>query len=232
MRVLKGCMFLADVYKWSDEKKQNLRIAVRIHEIGKIGVRRSVLKKRPHELTEEEITLIHSHPVIADSLFAELDQFSEIAYIIKHLRENYDGSGSPDQLAGEEIPKESRMLMIAEAFDSMFRKKTKNETIQDLYQRLKKGAHTSFDPHMIENYEEFVTSYYASQKTEDILYLDLGQLEPGMVLAGEIRTLQNSLLLPKGTELTDALIKKLKNYGQRKIMDTIIVYTSDQIRGD
>ena len=104
----------------SDLELDRLRVGARFHDIGKIGIPDAVLLK-PARLTSDEWMLMKAHPALGEQIFREtaLPDQDEIAIVIRHHHESYDGSGYPDGLAGEGIPLLSRILLIVDAYDAM-----------------------------------------------------------------------------------------------------------------
>lgn len=100
-----------------DEKKEILT-AANLHDIGKIGVPEIILNK-PGKLTHEEYNKMKEHPSIGESLISEINGYEQIAKIIRHHHEKYNGLGYPDGLKGEEIPLGSRVIAVADAFDAI-----------------------------------------------------------------------------------------------------------------
>ncbi len=101
----------------SEEERFELQIACLLHDIGKIGVSERILSK-PSKLTEEEMDQMKLHPVIGGEIVKDLYGFN-IAPIIKHHHERYDGRGYPEGLAGENIPLGARIIAVADTFDAM-----------------------------------------------------------------------------------------------------------------
>jgi putative nucleotidyltransferase with HDIG domain len=99
-----------------------LRTVGHLHDIGKIGIADSILNK-PGALTHEEYELVRKHPVIGESIVAELGLSPEERAIIRHHHERWDGGGYPDGLSGDEIPLLARIVMVADAFDAMTSKR-------------------------------------------------------------------------------------------------------------
>ena len=89
-----------------------------LHDVGKIGVPDHVLLK-PDRLTQEERQLMNSHPVLGAQIIAPVTKLAPELPIIRHHHEWYNGSGYPDRLLGEEIPKLARVLHVADAFEAM-----------------------------------------------------------------------------------------------------------------
>ncbi len=89
-----------------------------LHDIGKIGVPETVLRKRG-ALDADEWALMRRHPVIGAQIVAPFDFFSAGAIVIRHHHERCDGSGYPDGLAGEAIPVGARIVAVADVHDAL-----------------------------------------------------------------------------------------------------------------
>lgn len=95
---------------------ERLRYSALLHDIGKIGVPDAILLK-PGRLTVEETALMRQHAAIGAQIVEQV--LADVARIIRHHHEWYDGTGYPDELKGEEIPLEARIIAVADAFDTM-----------------------------------------------------------------------------------------------------------------
>ena len=95
-----------------------VRYAGVLHDVGKIGVPERILHK-PSPLSEEEFSVVASHPVIAESILGRIEYLRPLAPIVRSAHERWDGAGYPDGLAGEEIPLAARVVHVADAFVSM-----------------------------------------------------------------------------------------------------------------
>lgn len=92
--------------------------AARMHDLGKIGIEESVLNK-DGVLSGEEIASLRRHPEVGAKVASHLSLGRQEAEFIFHHHENFDGTGYPMGLAGQQIPQGARILAVAEAFDSM-----------------------------------------------------------------------------------------------------------------
>jgi putative nucleotidyltransferase with HDIG domain len=101
----------------TDRRKNDIRIAGLIHDIGKVAVPEAILRK-PGPLTAEEETVMRRHSEVGADIIAGAGLW-EIALWVRHLHERIDGRGYPDGLAGDDIPIESRILAAADAFEAM-----------------------------------------------------------------------------------------------------------------
>lgn len=95
-----------------------LQLAGMLHDIGKIGIDDSVLKK-PGLLTDEEFDQIKQHPVLGYEILKDIRPFRHILPAVRHHHESWDGGGYPDGLVGDEIPRDAQILAVADAFDAM-----------------------------------------------------------------------------------------------------------------
>jgi HD-GYP domain-containing protein (c-di-GMP phosphodiesterase class II) len=131
----------------------DLYLAGLLHDIGKIGIRDSVLQK-PGRLTPEEFAHIQEHPVIGDRLVANIKPLAHLRPGVRNHHERWDGRGYPDGLAGEAIPLQARVLAVADSCDAMmatrpYRPALPPERIDAV---MVEGAGSQWDPHLIEQF--------------------------------------------------------------------------------
>ncbi len=133
---------------------RNLRRAAPMHDIGKIVVPDSILKK-PGRLTEEEFTEIKRHASEGGRIVHEiLDGYEEPEYIqitadiATHHHEKWDGSGYPDNLVGQNIPLCARIMSLADVFDALISPRVYKEpfSYEDAFNIIEQGIGSSFDP--------------------------------------------------------------------------------------
>jgi len=126
---------------------QLLRKAAILHDVGKIGVRESVLLK-PGPLSEEELNHVKAHPVIGEKICRPLQQDRLILQVIRHHHERYDGNGYPDGLAGEDIPLAARVMAVVDAYDALTSDRPYRVRLsrEEALQILKEEAGRQFDP--------------------------------------------------------------------------------------
>jgi putative nucleotidyltransferase with HDIG domain len=98
-------------------RRRMLRLAGLLHDVGKIGIADVVLQKSG-ALTPEEYELMKTHVTLGNSIVRATDM-PELAEWILHHHERVDGTGYPDGLAGDEIPLESRLILVADAFEAL-----------------------------------------------------------------------------------------------------------------
>jgi response regulator RpfG family c-di-GMP phosphodiesterase len=102
----------------SDDEVEDVRMAGRLHDLGKIGVQESVLNKKG-PLTEEEYVHVKQHVLIGWQILSPLQHLGPIISYVRSHHEHWDGSGYPDGLAAEEIPIGARILCATEVYDAL-----------------------------------------------------------------------------------------------------------------
>ena len=123
-----------------------------LHDIGKIGIPDSVLLKQ-ERLDREERMIMNAHPVLGAEIIAPVTKLAPELPIIRHHHEWYNGSGYPDRLIGDEIPKLARILHVADAFEAMTAARPYRMTPLTREQalgELRKFAGIQFDPSVVD----------------------------------------------------------------------------------
>jgi HD-GYP domain-containing protein (c-di-GMP phosphodiesterase class II) len=143
-----------------------LKIASILHDIGKIGVPDQILKKQGN-LTEEERAQLMKHTLIGENILHPIREIEEVFSLIRHHHENYDGTGYPDGLRGHSIPLISRIIAVANSYDTMtsdrpYRKAMPKEQV---IEEIRENSGTQFDPLVV---EAFIRSIGTSKDTTKI----------------------------------------------------------------
>jgi diguanylate cyclase (GGDEF) domain/uncharacterized domain HDIG len=103
---------------FNEETVDELYRACMLHDIGKISTPDTILLK-PGKLSVLEYAIIKEHVVVSYELLKEVDIYKDIAEIVRHHHEHYDGSGYPQGLKGDEIPMLAQIMIVTDAFDAM-----------------------------------------------------------------------------------------------------------------
>lgn len=128
-----------------------LELAALLHDVGLATVDRQLLLKAD-PLEEAERILLTQHPqAAARQLLSGVSDLNSVIHVIEHLRENYDGSGHPNGLRGENIPVESRILRVAEAYDSLTSDRPQRPAVSaaEAVAQLEKESGSVFDPGVV-----------------------------------------------------------------------------------
>jgi len=125
-----------------------------VHDIGKIGLPPGLLEK-PGALTLEERRQMERHSEIGERILAKVEDYAEIAAIVRHHHERVDGNGYPDQLIGEEIPALARIIAVADAYNAMTSDRPYRDAMPSRVARLRlaQAVETQFDTSVVAAFE-------------------------------------------------------------------------------
>jgi putative nucleotidyltransferase with HDIG domain len=151
-RVKEIAVDIGRVMRVNDAELEALEWGGLLHDVGKIGVPDNVLLKQ-ERLTREERMIMNSHPVKGAEIIAPVEKLAAELPIIRHHHEWYNGSGYPDRLIGDEIPKLARILHVADAFEAMTAARPYRMTPlthEQALGELRKFAGVQFDPVVVD----------------------------------------------------------------------------------
>jgi putative nucleotidyltransferase with HDIG domain len=158
-RVKEIAVDIGRVMRVNDSELEALEWGGLLHDVGKIGVPDAVLLKQDR-LNRDERMVMNSHPVLGAQIIAPVTRLSAELPIIRHHHEWYNGSGYPDRLIGDEIPKLARILHVADAFEAMTAARPYRMTPltnEQALAELRKFAGVQFDPVVV---DAFVKTIY------------------------------------------------------------------------
>lgn len=150
-RVALYSLAIAEELGLPQKDKEDIKLAATLHDIGKIGVPESILKKSG-ELSAEEYEEMKLHPVKGARIMEHIDQLQPVIPGMRHHHERYDGKGYPDGLTGKSIPLIGRIIAVADAYDAMTSARPYRGTctLERACQEIKKSMSTQFDPSVAE----------------------------------------------------------------------------------
>jgi diguanylate cyclase (GGDEF)-like protein len=130
---------------------KRLELGAIFHDIGKIGIPSSVLAK-PGPLTFAERELMETHPELGEKILAPIARLHDVRDVVRHCHERWDGTGYPDGMEGEQIPIESRVIFVCDAFHAMTtdRPYRPRLTVDEACRRLHEASGTQFDPRVVD----------------------------------------------------------------------------------
>lgn len=158
VRVARYSVLIARALQMDPETVRQVELGGRVHDIGKIGVRESVLNK-PGPLTDDEYDHIMTHPMVGWRILSPLLAEAPIALnIVRSHHERFDGRGIPDGLTGEGIPLEARIAAVADTFDAMTsaRPYRPGVPLPATLAELRRCAGSQFDPVVVKAFVEAV----------------------------------------------------------------------------
>jgi HD-GYP domain-containing protein (c-di-GMP phosphodiesterase class II) len=130
---------------------RNLRISALLHDVGKIGIDDRILRK-PGALSDEEFEIMKTHPAKGAAIMSGVAQLIDIIPGMKYHHERWNGGGYPDNLKGEEIPMQARIVAVADTFDAMTTNRPYQKAMDIAYvvQKIRELAGNRYDPVVVE----------------------------------------------------------------------------------
>lgn len=150
---------MAKALHLSDTTVGKIELAGLLHDIGMIGVSDDILAK-VEKLTQDEYDEIKKHVHHSVRILDDIKQLADVVEIIKYHHEFYDGTGYPYALKGEDIPIGSRIIAVADAFDSMVTPKVYRQQVvpSEALAKIKALVGVQFDPMVVEHFEQILPS--------------------------------------------------------------------------
>ena len=129
---------------------ETLRITSLLHDIGKIGIPGAILSKK-EKLTENERRKIEEHPVIGGAILAPLQELKDLILAVKQHHENFDGTGYPEGLKGDQINIYARIIRVADSFDAMTSDRPYRDALSkhQVLDELRQCSGVQFDPSVV-----------------------------------------------------------------------------------
>jgi len=130
---------------------RRLELSALLHDVGKLGIPPAILRK-PGPLTEAERAVVEQHPVLGERMLERVTELEHVRRVVRSAHEHFDGSGYPDRLAGEDIPIESRIVLVCDTYDAMTTNRPYRSSLgrDEARSRLRAGAGSQFDPAVVE----------------------------------------------------------------------------------
>ncbi len=164
---------IASQMELGDEEVEQVRVAGRLHDIGKIGTRESVMEKQG-PLSPEEYDHVKQHVIIGSQILAPLHHLGPVISFVRSHHERWDGSGYPDGLKGEDIPVGARVIGAAEVYDALTTSRPYQDklTAEQAVEHMADLAGTVLDPRVYEALASVVS------RRGTLVFLDDAGAEP------------------------------------------------------
>ncbi|PSR31579.1 MAG: HD-GYP domain-containing protein, partial [Sulfobacillus benefaciens] len=155
MRVGHYGMLLAQHMEMPEDQVEGVRFAGMLHDIGKMGTPEHILNK-PGRLNMDEIMIMQRHPIVGSAILAQIQMQGCAAKGVLHHHERWDGTGYPDNLRGEEIPIETRIISVVDAYDAMTSDRPYRRAMPHdaAIAEIRAGSGIQFDPTVVDKFLE------------------------------------------------------------------------------
>ena len=228
------------------QEQDQIEIAGLLHDIGLMGLPQTLLEKDKEDMAEAELKLFKQHPIIGQICLQPVERMDPVGAIVFSHHENFDGSGFPDGLKGEQIPLGARIIHVAADYTGFIRKwpkeiieirqravkylghSAKNIVTDDpqiliqeiIKQVLFRKANHQYDPDVVNKLVQILEEDQDTNKkpVEKSISISLWFLKPGMKLTQELRVRDGRLLLARGSVLNAETIS-----GIQKLAKTILI---------
>jgi HD-GYP domain-containing protein (c-di-GMP phosphodiesterase class II) len=143
----------------SEREQQLAHLSGLVHDVGKIGLPPGLLEKQG-ALTLEERRQMESHSEIGERILRNVDDYEEVAGIVRHHHERVDGNGYPDRLVGDEIPLLARIIAVADAYNAMTSDRPYRDAMPSRVARLRlaQAVESQFDTGVVAAFEAVLTT--------------------------------------------------------------------------
>lgn len=158
-RVLQYSVAIGKYLDLKESELERLRLAAVLHDIGKIGIEDSILRKRD-KLNPDEYEMVKKHPVWGAEIMGHIKQLKDVIPGMRYHHERMDGNGYPDHLRDNEIPIIAKIISVADTFDAITTERPYQESlsVNVAFKELRGSAGTQFDSRVV---EAFLKAYEA-----------------------------------------------------------------------
>ncbi|MCG6553692.1 MAG: HD domain-containing protein [Candidatus Magnetominusculus sp. LBB02] len=160
-RMASYCAEIARACAWPADKLEAMELASVMHDVGKIGIPGSILRK-PGKLDPEEWKTMETHTTIGYSILSKSNTplFEMAATVALYHHEKCNGTGYPKGLKGDEIPESAAIVAVADVFDALTMVRPYKEPwpVDRAIEEIRKGAGTHFSPYIVERFFKSIDS--------------------------------------------------------------------------
>jgi len=186
------------------EARKNLIFAALMHEMGKLGLPDEIAAKHYGQIPPGSLRVYQQYATVGSMIISTITGFKDAAEAVYHQLENYDGTGFPDALMGDEIPLGARILRaIVYAEEAC----AQGESTDEAVDKIRQAVHSILDPRVANPIMEFLLE--RRRKDGNKHKVPIEALEVGMVVADDVYAASGVKLLPKGVKLQEKMVALL-----------------------
>lgn len=194
-----------------NSEKKKIIFAALLHEIGKVGLPDNLVDKSKSSISMEELVAFNQYPVIGSMITSTISGFKDAASAIYYQYENYDGSGQPEGLLGEEIPIGARILRAIVLYEELAKE---GYATEDIILEMKLAVNKALDPEVASHCIDFLIEKNKGQSANK-QRIKLDELQPGMVIAEDIYSSSGLKLLPRGVTIQERILQVITERNRR-----------------
>lgn len=210
-RIASQARFIVEQAGYDPQAISQIHLAALLYETGKLAIPQTLLSGCYDNLNKHQQTSYNQFYQLAENIMQPVDTFKEIAHMIKHIPENYDGLGLPDHLVAGKIPFASRLIAILAAFDNLLlaRKMPLACTFIKAKKIIEEQTGKLYDPALIEAFSSLMENFNYSESAPVEYLINATQLRAGMQLTQDVHNTHQAISMTKGTEMTQVNVDKL-----------------------
>jgi putative two-component system response regulator len=206
-----------------------IETAALLHDIGMVGIPKSILNKSRTEMVDNERQLYQSHATMGAGIIGEIEIMKPAALLVSMHHEQYNGKGFPDGLTGDEIPVGAQLISAASIYDNLIHKgKVAPDRIAERLQRMRGYQLSPKVVELILEYDVFQQYERARNMAEE---RELEDLKAGMVIAANVRMKTGAIVMAADSELDDYGIDKLQHYNNIGAITNKVLIRKSTMRG-
>ncbi|MBU2971555.1 response regulator [Pseudoalteromonas sp. C2R02] len=212
IRIAKQCRLLGHQLGLEKVELTYLYLAAQLHAIGEISLPESLLNKPDSQMNNSELLQLHSQATKGADILDVMPSLKHISDTLRYQYEKFNGHGYPGVKANKEIPLASRILAVVRDYDKFVSGYATSQKLQpkDALRQLKNQSNRKYDSEIVDAFEHLLNNIPAGSDAEFCFTLDM--LEPGMVIAQDVKYNNGNVLITKDTELTEATIDRMEQY--------------------
>jgi len=201
--------------------------AAHLHDLGKMGLPDWVIKGAG-STTEAAERYYKQHPLLSEAVLLVSERMSDIAPLVRHHHEWWNGKGFPDGLKEGAIPLGARIVCIAAEYDDFITESSRTRGTRESMKEaglkfVRDNSGVRYDPQLVPLFIEYLQQQSTGPEKEKMLPLD--QLQEGMIVSQDILTERGFVLVPRGTTLKKEFLAKVKGFASYiDIRQPIAVY--------
>ena len=201
---------------------EDLRIGAQLHDIGKLALSDDLINTPYAALDVAQRVAFQRHAELGEAALTFLEPLSGAARVLRHHHERFDGLGFPDRLAGDAIPMEARIVMVANEFDDLVQGTLVAERMDEARALafLEANAGKRYDPAVV----KALTRLLQGREQAPSRVVRLADLQPGMQLAQDLLLRDQIVLLHKGQKFGPALIDKLRRFLRKEGVEDLEIH--------